>query len=76
MASVTLKAVNPPLFGRHSIFRPPPRAILAAAILGVSFTAWHNEILSATAWTFNQVAQSYLIQHMDNLGLGIGACFG
>ncbi len=60
----------------RSNLRARPTAILAVAILSVGFTAWHNEIFSATAWAFDRVAQSYLIQHIDNIGLGIGACFG
>ena len=76
MASVTFKAAKTPIFRRGSVLRPRLTAILAVAILGVGFTAWHNEIFSATAWAFDRVAQSYLIQHIDNVGLGIGACFG
>lgn len=60
----------------RSQLRARPTSVLAVAILAVGFTAWHNEIFSAAAWAFDQISQSYLIQHIDNIGLGIGACFG
>ena len=38
--------------------------------------AMHNEIFSFAAWAFDRITTSYLIQYIDNIGLGIGACFG
>ncbi len=60
--------------GSRTRFRP--MTILAVAILGTGFTAFHSEIFSSAAWAFERVTDSFLIQYINNIGLGIGACFG
>ncbi len=53
-----------------------PSKVIALAILSAIFMAMHNEIFSFAAWAFDRITTSYLIQYIDNIGLGIGACFG
>ena len=59
-----------------SQLRARPSKVLALAILGAILIAMHNEIFSSAVWAFDRITQSYLIQYIDNIGLGIGACFG
>ncbi len=53
-----------------------PSTILAGAILFAGVAAWHGEIFASAAWAFDHVTQSYLVRYIDNIGMGIGACFG
>ena len=53
-----------------------PSTLLAAAILFAGVTAWHGEIFSSAAWAFDKITDNYLVRYIDNIGMGIGTCFG
>lgn len=53
-----------------------PSTLLGAAMLFAGVAAWHGALFSSAAWAFDQITDSYLVRYIDNIGMGIGACFG
>ena len=64
------------LLRNNPVFGIRPSTFVAGAILLTGIAAWHGEIFASAAWAFDHVTQSYLVRHIDNIGMGIGACFG
>ena len=66
--------MNPNIFALWRYRALDIRALMIFLI--ITFVIYfHASIYELLVWLFESLAHSYLIQHMNSIGLGVGACF-